>query len=110
MHYHSFREENFPNIQPEPLLVQLKAITFHPVTSYPGEDADPHLASTSFQIAVERDKASPKPLLQTKQYQFHLVLLIRFVFQTSHQHHCPSLYTLQGLKVFLVVRSTVVDV
>jgi len=90
--------------------VQLKAITFHPVTSYPGEDADPHLASTSFQIAVERDKASPKPLLQTKQYQFHLLLLIRFVFQTSYQHHCPFPYTLQSLNIFLVGRSSVLDV
>jgi len=38
MCYHCFQEEMFPNIQPEPPMVQLKAITFHPVTCYLGGD------------------------------------------------------------------------
>jgi len=47
---------------------------------------------------------SPLNLLQNKQHQFLQLLLIRLVLQTSHQLHCSSLNTLQGLKVFLVVR------
>jgi len=31
VHHHSFREEISPNIQPEPPLVQLKAITSQPI-------------------------------------------------------------------------------
>jgi len=39
----------FPNIQPEPSLAQIEVIA----TSYLGEDADTHLATTSFLITVE---------------------------------------------------------
>jgi len=36
-------------------------------SSYMGEEADPHLATASFQVTVESDKISPEPsLLQTK--------------------------------------------
>ena len=37
------------------------------------------------------------------QSQFPQLLLIRHVFQTPHQPFYPSLDTLQGLSVFLVV-------
>ena len=47
---HPFREEIFPNIQPEPPLVQLDAIPSHPITSYVGEEATSHLATTSLQV------------------------------------------------------------
>jgi len=39
----------FPNIQPEPPLAQLEAITSHPIAVTRGAEADPHLTTTSFQ-------------------------------------------------------------
>ena len=36
-----FLREMFPNIQPEPPLVQLKATSSHPVAGYTGAEADP---------------------------------------------------------------------
>ncbi|KAK4832426.1 hypothetical protein QYF61_023105 [Mycteria americana] len=42
-------EEKFPNIQSKPPLVQLEAISSHPITYYMGEETDPHLSTTSFQ-------------------------------------------------------------
>jgi len=32
LHHHSFGEEIVPNIQPEPSLLQFKAITSYPIT------------------------------------------------------------------------------
>ena len=73
---HSFKEI-LTIIQPEPPLVLLEAIPSHPITSYAGEEADPHLATTSFTVVAESDKASPEPpLSQTKQPQFPQLLLI----------------------------------
>ncbi|KAK4825746.1 hypothetical protein QYF61_002185, partial [Mycteria americana] len=102
---HPFSEVKFPNIQSKPPLVQLEAISSRPITCYLGEETDPHLSTTSFQVVVESDKVSPQPpLLQTKQPQFPQLLLIRLVLQTLHQLRCPSLDTLQPLNVSLVVR------
>ena len=36
-------------LQPESPMVQLEAIFSHAITSYLGEEADPHLTTTSFQ-------------------------------------------------------------
>ncbi|KAK4816001.1 hypothetical protein QYF61_010869 [Mycteria americana] len=73
-----FSEEKFPNIQSKPPLVQLEAISSHPITSYLGKETDPHLSTTSFQVAVESNKVSPQPpFLQVKQPQFPQPLLIR---------------------------------
>ncbi|KAK4823326.1 hypothetical protein QYF61_000928 [Mycteria americana] len=64
-------EEIFPNIQSEPPLVQLKAISSCPMACYLGEETDPHLSTTSFQAVVESNKVSPQtPLLQAKQSLF----------------------------------------
>lgn len=52
--YHPFSEEIFPNIQSKPPLAQLQAVPSCPIISYPGEETDPHLAMTSFQVVVER--------------------------------------------------------
>ncbi|KAK4829966.1 hypothetical protein QYF61_008097 [Mycteria americana] len=99
-----FSEEKFPNIQSKPPLAQLEAISSRPITCYLGEETDPHLSTTSFQVAVESDKVSPQPpFLQAKQPQFPQPLLIRLVLQTLHQLRCPSLDTLQHLNVSLVV-------
>ena len=38
---HPFREVVFPNIQPEPSLVQLEAIPSSPITGHTREEADP---------------------------------------------------------------------
>ena len=69
-----------------------------------GEEANLHLTTTSFQVAVECYK-SPLNLLfvQTKLFQFPQMLLVRPVLENPHQLHFPSLDTLQGLDVFLVV-------
>ncbi|KAK4814157.1 hypothetical protein QYF61_009975 [Mycteria americana] len=73
-----FGEENFPNIQSKPPLVQLEAISSCPMAYYLGQETDPHLSTTSFQVAVESDKVSPQPpFLQAKQPQFPQPLLIR---------------------------------
>ncbi|KAK4827417.1 hypothetical protein QYF61_017847 [Mycteria americana] len=97
-------EEIFPNIQSKTPLVQLEAISSWSITSYLGEETDPHLSTTSPQVVVESDKVSPQPpFLQAKQPQFPQPLLIRLVLQTLHQLRCPSLDTLQPLNVSLVV-------
>ena len=56
---HPFAEEIVLNIQPKPPLVQLEAVSSCPVTCYLGEDTDPQLTTTSFQVAVESDKVPP---------------------------------------------------
>ncbi|KAK4820755.1 hypothetical protein QYF61_006095 [Mycteria americana] len=84
-----FSEVKLPNIQSKPPLAQLEAISSHPITCYLGEETDPHLSTTSFQVVVESNKVSPQPpFLQAKQPQLR----------------CPSLDTLQHLNVSLVVR------
>jgi len=71
----------FPNIQLEPPLAQLKAIPSNPIASYMGEEANPHLVTTFFQIVAESYSISPEPpLLQTKQIHFPQPLLIALVF------------------------------
>ncbi|KAK4823531.1 hypothetical protein QYF61_003040 [Mycteria americana] len=97
-------EEKFPNIQSKPPLAQLEAISSHPITCYLGEETDPHLSTTSFQVVVESDEVSPQPpFLQAKQSQLPQPLLIRLLLQTLHQLRCPSLYALQYLNIPLVV-------
>ncbi|KAK4831678.1 hypothetical protein QYF61_018675 [Mycteria americana] len=110
-----FSEEKFPNIQSKPPLVQLEAISSCPITCYLGEETDPHLSTTSFQVVVESDEVSPQPpFLQAKQPQLPQPLLIRLLLQTLHQLRCPSLDSLQPLNVPLVVGgpklNTVVEV
>ncbi|KAK4825734.1 hypothetical protein QYF61_002173 [Mycteria americana] len=91
-------EEKFPNIQSKPPLAQLEAISSCPITCYLGEETDPHLSTTSFQVVVESDEVSPQPpFLQAKQSQLPQPLLIRLLLQTLHQLRCPSLYALQYL-------------
>ncbi|KAK4827707.1 LOW QUALITY PROTEIN: hypothetical protein QYF61_020985 [Mycteria americana] len=94
-------EEKFPNIQSKPPLAQLEAISSCPITCYLGEETDPYLSTTSFQVVEENDKVSPQPpFLQAKQSQLPQPLLIRL---TLHQLRCPSLHTLQYLNIPLVV-------
>ena len=84
---HSFREEIFPNIQPEPPLAQLQAIPFRSISTYAGEEADSHF--TSFQRVLESNKVSPEPpRLRTEQSQLPQPLLMRLESwggQPSHQ-------------------------
>ena len=95
----------FPNVQPEPPLVQIEAIPSSPTTSYTREEADPQLTSISLQVVIESNKVSPElPLLQTEQSQLLQHLLVRPELQTPHQLCCPPLDTLQGLDVCLAVR------
>ncbi|KAK4822882.1 hypothetical protein QYF61_021101 [Mycteria americana] len=100
-----FSEIKFPNIQSKPPLAQLEAISSCPILCYLGEETDPHLSTTSFQVVVESNKVSPQPpFLQAKQPQFPQPLLTGLVLQTLHQLRCPSLDMLQHLNVLLVVR------
>ncbi|KAK4810721.1 hypothetical protein QYF61_007695 [Mycteria americana] len=100
-----FSEEKFPNIQSQPPLVQLEAISSCPITCYLGEETNTHLATTSFQVVVESNKVSPEPsLLQAKQSQLPQPLLYELLLQTLHQLRCPSLDSLQHLNVSLVAR------
>jgi len=50
-----FSEENFPNIQSKPSLVQLQDFLSCAVTWYLGKETDSHLSTTSFQVAVESE-------------------------------------------------------
>ncbi|XP_027494329.1 uncharacterized protein LOC113944883 [Corapipo altera] len=55
-----------------------------------GEEPDHHQATT-FQVLVERDKVTPKPLfLQAKQRQLPQPLLVGTVLQTLPQTSCPA--------------------
>ncbi|KAK4815962.1 hypothetical protein QYF61_010456 [Mycteria americana] len=45
-----FSEVKFPNIQSKPPLAQLEAISSCPITCYLGEETDPRLSTTSFQL------------------------------------------------------------
>jgi len=102
---HSLSKEIFPNIHSKPPLTQLEAIASHPMTSYLGEETNTCLITISFQVVLESNKVLPQPpLLQTKQPQLPQPLLVRFVLWNPHQRVCPSLDTLQQLKVLLVVR------
>ena len=56
-------EEVFLNVQPESPLMQLEAILSCPIASYMGEEAIPHLTTTSPQVVVERDRIIPEPPL-----------------------------------------------
>jgi len=77
----SFSEEIFPNTQSKPPLVQLKAISSHPITRYLGEETTTCLTTTSFQVVVESDKVPPQPpFLQTEHPQLPQPLLIRLVY------------------------------
>jgi len=58
---HSFGEQVFPNIQTEPPLVYLEAIPFRPISCHLGEEANPHLATTSFMAVVKIDQVTPEP-------------------------------------------------
>ncbi|NXT34424.1 LRCH1 protein, partial [Pelecanoides urinatrix] len=57
--YNSCKEIS-PNVQPKPPLVQLEAISSCPIASHLGEETDPHLATTSFQVVVEHDESKDK--------------------------------------------------
>ena len=61
------KRRNFPNTQTECPLAQLKAITSS-YQCYLEEEANPHLATTSFQGVIGSHKVSSEPpLLQTEQ-------------------------------------------
>ena len=96
----SFREVVFPNVQPEPPLLQLEAIPSSPITSCTREESNPQLTTTSLQVVIESNKVSPEPsLFQTEQSQLLQPLLIRPVLQTPHQLCRPSLNTLPSLSL-----------
>ena len=80
---HSFGEEILSNNQPESPLAQLEAIPSTPITSYAGAEANPPLATNSFQGTVDGNNFSLS-LLQTEQFRFPQPLLIRLALQTLH--------------------------
>ncbi|KAJ7425690.1 hypothetical protein WISP_22452 [Willisornis vidua] len=87
-----------------------EAISTHCVTCYPGEEANPDLATTSFQVVVGNDMVSPEPpFLQGKYLQIPQVFLTVHVLQTLRQLSCLSLDMVQHLNVFLVVKGPELD-
>ena len=81
----SFSEEGFPNIQPEPPLVQLKAITSHPITVVWQKRLTLTLLQSPFRQLQRVVRSPPEPpLLQTEQSQFCQPVLIRLALQTLH--------------------------
>jgi len=56
---HSVSTEIFPNIQSEPPLVQLEAISSRPVASYLGEETNTHLTTPSCQVVVASNEVPP---------------------------------------------------
>ncbi|KAK4827968.1 hypothetical protein QYF61_022670, partial [Mycteria americana] len=92
---------NFPNIQCEPPLAQLEAVSSCPITCYLEKETNPHLSTTSFQVVIGSDKVSPEPpFLQAKQSHFPQPLLTGLVLQTLHQLCCSSLDTCVVMTVF----------
>jgi len=90
----SFSEEIFPNIQSKPPLAQLAAVSSHPVTSYLGEQTDPHLATTSFQVVVESNEVSPEPpfFFYTSDYSVYdynvvLLLTLQVLFKDTEKYN-----------------------
>jgi len=77
---HSFSKEIITNIQFKTPLMQLEAISSHPIASYLGEQTNTCLTTTSFKVALESKKVPPQPsLLHTKKTQLPQLLLIRLV-------------------------------
>ena len=57
-------------------MAQLEAILSHPITTYMGAEANPHLTTTSLQVVIGSNEVSPEPpLLQTEQFQLLQPLL-----------------------------------
>ena len=66
-----FCKDIFPDIQPKPCLVQLEAISPHPVAYHQWEETNSALTVSTFQILEESSKVFPQtPPPQTKQLQF----------------------------------------
>ncbi|KAF4794241.1 hypothetical protein TURU_103081 [Turdus rufiventris] len=96
-------EEILPDVQSEPPLAYLETTSSYSVTDCLREEADRHLATTSFQAVVDSDKAPLEPpFLHAERPQLPQLLLTGLVLQTIHQLH--SLDTFQHLNVLLVVR------
>lgn len=88
---YSFSKEFFSNIQSKCPLAWLKAVFLCSVACYVWEETNPHLAATSFQVAVESDKVTPKPpFLQAEDPWFLQPFHIRTVLQTLLNFTAPS--------------------
>ena len=97
-----FCKEVFPDIQPKLTLVQLKAISPHPVSCRQWEETNPALAVSTFQILEESNEVSPQPpFLQTKQPQFllskNLPQWISKHMQALHLTRGPKMWSLRPL-------------
>ena len=70
-----------------------------------GEEAEPHLTTTSFQVIIESDKVSPQPpLLQTEKSQLLQLLTITPVLQTPHSFVALTARECVWRKKFLICR------
>ena len=75
----------FPDTQSKPVLVQLEAVCPCLIACYLGEETNTRLTTTSFQVVVESNEASPQStFLQTEQPQFPQLLL------TGHRTCSPD--------------------
>lgn len=73
-------------------MAQLIVISSHHFTCYLGEEINSHLATSSFQIVLENDKAPHKsPLLHAKQLQLPR-LLLNEVTNMGEEEQCCDLF------------------
>lgn len=94
-----FQCEKFPNIECKSLLVLLVIISSHPVACLLGRRDC--ILPPRF-VVVESDKVTPETLfLQAEHTQLPQLLLIKLVFHTLPQPHCPPLNSFQHLNVSL---------
>ena len=105
MHYYSFWEFFFPNIQPEPLLSQLKVITFRSITVTCKKRLTPASPQSPFRQLWRVIQCPLSLLLSRLNHPVPLAAPHKTCASDSAQLHCPFLDALQGLVVFLVMRS-----
>ena len=80
--------------------MQLEAILSSPISSN-AEEANLHLAATSFQGVVESDKVSPELLFSRLNNPSFSAAPNKTCAPDPSQLHCPSVDVLQDLDVFL---------
>ncbi|NWU96251.1 NR2C1 protein, partial [Upupa epops] len=87
------RKETAPDTQPDPPLLPLHVISPAPVTGHQGEETEPCLSTTSFQVAAESSKVSPGAVIfpQVEACQGDLSTLANVVTSLANLSKCKEL-------------------
>lgn len=110
MHYYSFWEFFFPNIQPEPLLSQLKVITFRSITVTCKKRLTPASPQSPFRQLWRVIQCPLSLLLSRLNHPVPLAAPHKTCVQDPSQVHWPSQDALQVLSAFLVVRGSKLNI